>query len=185
MSSPAQASPYAKFEYRPGVTEDYDVVDYNGVLLYDNQPSLFCAIIENDDTAMLNQYLTKYPLTPLKWNTSSQNDPYLKAAAYGSTDVLRELLERRVSRPDLAPEIATEMELSCSGRPALMPESIRCASYWMKGSISAMYTLESGIFIASAGMERRLCSQPQDRFLGGRVVVRYLMFPSIWLGASN
>jgi ankyrin repeat protein len=105
MSSPAQASPYAEFEYRPGVTEEYHVVDYNGVLLYDNQRSLFCAIIENNDTAMLNQYLTKYPLTPLKWNGSSQHDAYLKAAADGSTDVLRELLERRALRPDLAPEI--------------------------------------------------------------------------------
>jgi ankyrin repeat protein len=97
---PASASPYAIFEGHPSLAKEHNVLDYDGVPVYESDfGELLLTIIERNDLAMLNQYLTKYP--PRNWQTDgSMDDPFLKAAASGSTDALHVLLEHCASRED-------------------------------------------------------------------------------------
>lgn len=91
---PTSTSPYAIFEEgHPRLVNKHNVLDYNGVPLYKGDfGELFFAIIERNDIPLLNQYLTKYPRR--SWQADiSIYDPFLKAAASGSTDALRVMLE--------------------------------------------------------------------------------------------
>jgi hypothetical protein len=97
FSLPASASPYAIFEGHPSLAKEHNVLDYDGVPAYESDfGELLLTIIERNDLAMLNQYLTKYP--PRSWQPNGMFDPFLKAAASGSTDILHVLLEHCASR---------------------------------------------------------------------------------------
>jgi ankyrin repeat protein len=103
--SPASPSPspYARFE-RPVWLEDPPIepLEYHGVPVYENEhQGLFHTIIKRSDIEMMNQLLAKHP--PTNWQSDiSLYDPFLWAAEYGSTDVLRMLLESCASRQDLS-----------------------------------------------------------------------------------
>lgn len=77
------------------------LIDGNGDLLFETEDGgLWCEIIEQNDVALLNQYLTDYEGS-CRWRADVyDSDPFFIAASSGSTDVLRVLLEYCRAAPD-------------------------------------------------------------------------------------
>jgi hypothetical protein len=102
-STSTSASPYATFDRRPTQWREdvrLPVLDYGRAPLYESEfYGLRSAIIERNDVALLSQYLTKYPKIGLPVDGDIY-DPFLEAAAHGSTDALRVLLEHCAARPN-------------------------------------------------------------------------------------
>jgi ankyrin repeat protein len=74
------------------------LIDNNGDLLFETEEAeLWYAIIEQNDAALLNQYLLDYG--GLWQGETYYLDPFFVAASYGSTDALRVLLEYCAASP--------------------------------------------------------------------------------------
>ena len=115
-STSTSVSPYAAFEKRSMQWREDNglpVLDYCEAPLYESEYyGLRSAIIERNDITLLNQYLTKYPKIGLPV-CGDVYDPFLHAAAHGSTDALRALLEHCAARPN-------ESDIVDESRPFLL-----------------------------------------------------------------
>lgn len=97
-TAPVFVSMYHEFRvplYRSYKVEgERELSDKDGAVLYETDyGQLFLAIIKHNDVARLEQYLAKRSVGKLPMG-SILDDPFLNAAAYGSIDVLRVLIDR-------------------------------------------------------------------------------------------
>ncbi|KAH8803029.1 ankyrin repeat-containing domain protein [Xylogone sp. PMI_703] len=86
-------SRYDNFRVRRHDSIEWELLGEDGAILYEAEyHPLFLKIIKYDDTAMLSQYLVKYPTISLSMEPDCYN-PFLIAATHGSIDALRMLVE--------------------------------------------------------------------------------------------
>ncbi|KAL4745266.1 hypothetical protein BDW72DRAFT_211619 [Aspergillus terricola var. indicus] len=78
------------------IFESRKIIDADGAALYETESgSLLCKIIKRNDTKLLKQYITAWdlPSCGITITDIQSHDPFYMAAAHGSLDVLRVLLD--------------------------------------------------------------------------------------------
>ncbi|ODM14597.1 hypothetical protein SI65_09942 [Aspergillus cristatus] len=95
--------PYSEFHAcrsNAGDTETITLLDTDGSTLYETDyGGLLLQIIKLDDVITLSRYIARYPQAALAPGEVEYYDPFWVAAAHGSTDALRVLLEHYTIDP--------------------------------------------------------------------------------------